>query len=88
MSGDGKRLWRDTSLEAQEVLLAIYRDMPASRKLALVEEANHRARLWAWSGLKSRHPGESEARLRRRLFGLELGEELATKVWGPLEDVP
>jgi hypothetical protein len=68
-------------------MVAIYRDMPAWRKWQLVEEANYRARLWAWAGLESRHPDDSEARLRWRLFALELGEELATKVWGPLEDI-
>ena len=78
-------IWSDTSLEAEAVTLAIYRDMPVYRKLELVEDANRAARWLAWQGLKSRFPEESEDRLRRRLLGLVLGEELATKVYGPLD---
>ena len=36
-------------------------------------------------GLRSRHHGESVAKLRRRLLGLVLGEETARKVYGPLD---
>ena len=42
----------------------------------------------AMAGLRSRHPGESEARLRRRLLDMTLGKELAEKVYGPLDSVP
>jgi hypothetical protein len=78
------RLYADTPADAERVLLAIYRRMPAWRKVELVEDANRTARQLALVGLRSRHRGESPARLRRRLLGLVLGEETARKLYGPL----
>jgi len=75
----------DTSPEAEAVMLAIYRRMPPWRKLELVDDAIVTSRLLAMAGLRRRHPDESPARLRRRLLGLVLGEELATRVYGPLD---
>ena len=75
-----------TTLEARDKMLEIYREMPAWRKVELVEDANRTARRLAMIGLRSRYPEESPARLRRRLFGLTLGEELATMVYGSLDD--
>jgi hypothetical protein len=80
------RLYADTSADAERVLLAIYRRMPAWRKVELVEDANHTARQLAMVGLRSRHSGESLTRLRRRLLGLVLGEETARKLYGRLDD--
>jgi hypothetical protein len=78
----------DTSPEAERVLVALYRSLPAWRKLELVEDANRAARQLAFSGLRSRHPDESPERLRRRLIGLVLGDELAVAAYGPLEEIP
>jgi hypothetical protein len=78
------RLHADTSADAERVLLEIYRRMPAWRKVELVEDANRTARHLALVGLRSRHRGESTARLRRRLLGLVLGEETARRLYGPL----
>ena len=61
--------------------------MPAWRKLQLVEDANRTAAHLAMMGLRDRHPGESIDRLRRRLVGLTLGEDLATKVYGSLDAI-
>ena len=66
-------------------MLEIYRRMPPSRKLALIADAIWTSRQLAMAGLRQRHPDESPARLRRRLLGLVLGEELATKAYGPLD---
>ena len=87
-SGMGKLvpIARDTSPEAEELMLAIYRQMPAWRKVELVEDANRTARLLAMTGLRSRHPDEPLPRLRRRLLGLVLGEEMAVEVYGLLDD--
>ncbi|MFN8178736.1 MAG: hypothetical protein U0167_12480 [bacterium] len=81
-----QRLFADTTPEAEEVLLAIYREMPPWRKLELVDDAIRTSRQLAWAGLRHRYPDESVERLRRRLCGLVLGEELATKVYGPLDE--
>ena len=53
--------------------------------IELVDDAIRTSRHLAMMGLRSRHPGESIERLRRRLCGLVLGEELAARVYGPLE---
>lgn len=73
----------DTSPDAEQVLVNIYRQMPAWRKVELVEDANRTARQLAMIGLRSRHPGEPLKKLRRRLLGLVLGEEEARKIYGP-----
>ena len=54
--------------------------------MAMVLDANRTTRLLALTGLRERHPGESPARLRRRLADLWLGPELAAKAYGPLTD--
>jgi len=78
-----ERIFSDTPAEVEQRLVEIYRRMPAWRKIELVEDANRTARQLALAGLRSRHPGESEARLRRRLLDLVLGEETTLKVYGP-----
>jgi hypothetical protein len=83
---DRTRLYADTSLDAEDVLLAIYRRMPVWRKVELVEDANRTARQLAMCGLRSRHPDEPPSRLRRRLLGLVVGEETALRLYGPLDD--
>jgi hypothetical protein len=74
----------DTDPAAERVQLSIYRDMTPARKLQLVLEAIGLSRDLALAGLRARHPAAAPAELRRRLYGLELGEELATRVYGPL----
>jgi hypothetical protein len=81
-----KPISRDTSAVAEAVMLDIYRRMPSWRKLEIVDDANRTARQLAIIGLRSRHPQDSPARLRRRLLALVLGEPKATEVYGPLED--
>ena len=84
-----KTLARDTSPEAEKVLIELWRKATPARKIAMVLSANRTARALAMTGLRARHPGESPERLRRRLADLWLGPELATKAYGPLtEDWP
>ena len=78
-----ERIFSDTPKEVEDLLIDIYRRMPAWRKIELVEDANRTARQLAWAGLRSRHPDESDARLRRRLLDLVLGEEVALAAYGP-----
>ena len=79
-----RTLSRDTTPEAEEVQMEIYRRMSPGEKFALVEEANRRARALALAGLRQRYPNADEAELFRRLMDLTLGEELAMEVYGPL----
>jgi len=52
--------------------------------VALIEEANRMSRNLALAGLRERHPGASPEEIRRRLMGLLLGEELASRIYGHL----
>ena len=74
----------DTHPEADRVLIELLRGASPSRKVAVVLSANRTARELALTGLRERHPGESPARLRRRLADLWLGPELAAKAYGRL----
>lgn len=80
-----RELYPDTDAEAERVQMEIYRRMPAWKKIQLVEEANQMSRALVLAGLRSRYPSASPEEIRRRFFGLWLGEELATEVYGPLE---
>jgi hypothetical protein len=77
-------LAEDTSAEAERVFIELLRRASPARKMAMVLSANRTARALAMAGLRERHPGETPARLRRRLADLWLGPELAAKAYGPL----
>jgi hypothetical protein len=79
-----RTLAADTSEEAEAVLINIWRNASAARKMAMVLSANRTARALALTGLRERYPNQSPARLQRRLADLWLGSELATKAYGPL----
>jgi hypothetical protein len=81
-----KTLAEDTTPEAEGVLIRLLREATPARKIEMVESANRTARMLAMAGLRERFPGESEARLRRRLADLWFGPELAAKAYGPLAD--
>jgi hypothetical protein len=79
-----RTLAADTSEEAEAVLINIWRNASAARKMAMVLSANRTARALALTGLRERYPNESPARLQRRLADLWLGPALAAKAYGPL----
>ena len=72
----------DTHPEAEQVLIELWRSASPARKVAMVLSANRAARALVLTGLRERHPGESPARLQRRLADLWLGPELAAKAYG------
>lgn len=79
-------LFPDTHPEAEKVLIRLLREAPSWRKIEMVEQLNQTVKLLAMMGLRERYPQDDEARLRRRLADLLLGEELALKVYGPLSE--
>jgi len=79
-------LSRDTNREAERVLVEIMKALPSWKKLALLDDACSTSRALALAGLRARHPEASEAALHRMLMGLLLGEEIATRIWGPLDE--
>jgi hypothetical protein len=81
-------LSEDTDPEAERVQLAIYRAMTPAQKLQLVLDAIQASRDLALIGLRARHPDADAEEIRRLLFVQELGEELALKVYRPLDKAP
>lgn len=78
-----RQMNRDTTPEAEAVLLRLLREMPGWRKWALMEDLNRTARALALAGLRRRHPDAGPEELRRRLAELLLGPELAARAYGP-----
>lgn len=74
---------RDTSPEAERVLIELLRKAPAWRKLQLADRMSTTVRQLCMAGIRMRHPKASTAQVRRRFADLHLGPELAAKVYGP-----
>jgi hypothetical protein len=79
-------LFPDTHPEAEAVLICLLREAPPWRRLEMVDQLNQSVKLLALTGLRQRYPNENEAQLRRRLAGLLLGEELAQKAYGSIQE--
>lgn len=79
-------LFPDTHPNAEAVLIRLLREAAPWRKLEMVDQLNQAVKLLMLSGLRQRYPHENEARINRRLAGLLLGEELASKVYGHIEE--
>jgi hypothetical protein len=77
---------RDTSPEAERVLIELLRQAPAWRKLRMVEDTNRSVKDLLMAGLRQRFPHDSPAVLRRRLADLWLGPELSAAAYGPLSE--
>jgi len=73
----------DTSDAAAEVQAQVLRAMPASRKVALVEDANRTGRRLALAGIGLRFPNASQEERLRLLMDIVLGADLAERVYGP-----
>jgi hypothetical protein len=78
-----RELNRDTTPEAEAVLIRLWCETTAWRKWELMEDLNRTARALALAGLRRRYPDDSPEQLRRRLADLLLGPELAAKAYGP-----
>lgn len=77
-----KTLSRDTSPQAEAVLLDILRRMPPWRKLQLVEESCRATMTVTAAGIRARHPDASEDVVQYCLRVAMLGESLADAVYG------
>jgi len=79
-------LFSDTHPKMEALQIRLLREAPAWRKVEMLAQLNASAHLLALSGLRKRYPGAGEEELRRRLADLLLGEDLACKVYGELDD--
>jgi len=78
---------RDTSQEAHELQVRLYRAMGADKRSELALRMSDDIRRMAAEGIKLRHPDYSEHDVRRALVALLYGVKAATNVW-PGERVP
>ncbi len=81
------QVFPDTPPETERVLFAMLREMPPWRKLEMVAQLNQAGRELALAGLKMRYPNATPDELRRRLADILLGNDLATRVYGPVSKV-
>ena len=72
----------DTTIEAERILMRLWREMPAWRKMELVGEMNATVKTLARAGLVKRFPGAAPQEIERRLADVLLGAELAARVYG------
>jgi hypothetical protein len=75
----------DTHPKMEALQIQFWRQASPTRKMDILAELNKSAHILALTGLRSRYPQASDTELRRRLAGLLLGEELASKVYGELQ---
>jgi hypothetical protein len=71
----------DTTLEAFQVQVGIFRRMSPERRLAMVFEMSNNLRRVAASGVRSRHPDYSEEQVRLAVIRLTLGQRLFREVY-------
>jgi hypothetical protein len=74
----------DTSIDAEERQIRIWREMSTVQRLALVNDTSRAARTLALAGLRERYPQASHGELIARLARLTVGEALACKAYPEL----
>jgi hypothetical protein len=79
--------YSDTHPKIKALQIQLLRQATSAQKLNILVELNASARTLAVIGLRSQYPQANETEIQRRLASLLLGEELARKVYGDLNDV-
>ena len=77
----------DTSRDAEDVQVELWRAMSARDKAALVTALCRSADQMAMAGVRRRHPGASDRECFLRLASLKLGSDLARRVYPDIEDL-
>jgi hypothetical protein len=76
----------DTHPKMEALQIQLWRQASPTRKMQMLAQLNAATHNLALTGLRSRFPNATEAELRRRLADLLLGEELARKVYGEMDN--
>jgi hypothetical protein len=76
----------DTSPEARQVLISLYRKMPMEVKFRRVFEAYQTGKILAMAGLRDRYPDASEKKIWYLWAKQHLGDELFKEVYGAVPD--
>lgn len=79
-------LFADTTPEMEKLYLSLLKQASPAKKMEMLTQLNAAANELAMCGLRKRHPDASQEQLKRMLAALLLGEDLAKKVYGDLED--
>lgn len=74
-------LTSDTTQEAEQVQVKIWRSMSPLQKAQLTSAVTQGATDLALAGLRSRHPGASSRELRIRLALMTLGDGLVRRIY-------
>ena len=77
---------RDTTEDAQKVLVQIYRKMSVCAKTKRIFDAYQTGRMLAMAGLRDSHPDMSEKQIWLLWARRHLGDELFQKAYGALAD--
>lgn len=77
-----KPLFPDTTPEAEAILLAGYRKMPAWKKLQCVVDLNLSLKALQLAHIKEKHPNADEYELKMRLASRWLEPELMKEAFG------
>lgn len=75
------QLFSDSHPKIEELQIELIRQMPAWKKIAIMNGLNETVRTLAISGIKERHPNATPAQIQRLLANQILGSELAQKVY-------
>jgi len=75
-------LAEDTSPEAEQVLIELWRKAPPTRKFTLILDTTRALQEFMFAGLRERFPCDSPNRLQYRFAELWLGSELARQAYG------
>ncbi|MGW8251850.1 MAG: hypothetical protein ACWGO1_14510 [Anaerolineales bacterium] len=74
------RLYPDTHPKVEALHIALLREVPAWRKLEMVDDLNRTVRLLTWQGLLQRYPNATPVELRYQLAQLLFGEPTANNI--------
>jgi hypothetical protein len=77
-------LFPDTHPKMEALHIQLWRQASPIRKMNMLAQLNKSAEMLALAGLRTKYPEASESEIRRRLAGLLLGEEIASKVYGKI----
>jgi hypothetical protein len=77
----------DTSPEIERLQIERLRQMSPWRKMTLMADMCQAVQTLALAGLRQRYPADTPAQRQRRLADLQLGPELARRVYGPRSEV-
>jgi len=72
----------DTTMQAREIQLDLYKKMPPARKIELVFDAYRTGQLLSMAGIRNQFPTASEDEIWHIWAKRHLGEELYNKVYG------